>query len=100
LHYETIADLLNETTRYLLDDFLSYFSLDLQSVTLNLETCSLEELEFICDKYMSPYLNYIKDNREVFRVVLPNNHVLGFEGVYENMFKHIFNPILILCSSF
>ena len=94
LHYETIADLLNETTRYLLDDFLSYFSLDLQSVSLNLETCSLEELEFICDKYMSPYLNYIKDNREVFRVVLPNNHVLGFDGVYENMFKHIFNPIL------
>ena len=26
LHYETIADLLNETTRYLLDGFLSYFS--------------------------------------------------------------------------
>ena len=94
LHYETIADLLNETTRYLLNDFLSYFSLDLQSVTLNLETCSLEELEFICDKYMSPYLNYIKDNREVFRVVLPNNHVLGFDGIYENMFKHIFNPVL------
>ena len=94
LHYETIADLLNETTRYLLNDFLSYFSQDLQSVTLNLETCSLEELEFICDKYMSPYLNYIKDNREVFRVVLPNNHVLGFDGIYENMFKHIFNPVL------
>lgn len=94
LHYENIGDLLNETTRYLLNDFLSYFSLDLQSVTLNLETCSLDELEFICDKYMSPYLNYIKDNREVFRVVLPNNHVLGFDGVYENMFKHIFNPIL------
>ncbi len=94
LHYENIGELLNETTRYLLNDFLSYFSLDLQSVTLNLETCSLEELEFICDKYMSPYLNYIKDNREVFRVVLPNNHVLGFDGVYENMFKHIFNPVL------
>ena len=26
LHYETIGDLLNETTRYLLNDFLSYFS--------------------------------------------------------------------------
>ena len=26
LHYETIVDLLNETTRYLLDVFLSYFS--------------------------------------------------------------------------
>ena len=24
LHYETIGDLLNETTRYLLNDFLSY----------------------------------------------------------------------------
>ena len=25
LHYENIGDLLNETTRYLLNDFLSYF---------------------------------------------------------------------------
>ena len=29
LHYETIGDLLNETVRYLLDDFLSYFSIRL-----------------------------------------------------------------------
>ena len=28
LHYETIGDLLAETTRYLLDDFLAYFSTD------------------------------------------------------------------------
>lgn len=28
LHYETIGDLLNETARYLLNDFLTYFSAD------------------------------------------------------------------------
>ena len=54
LHYETIGDLLNETTRYLLDGFLSYFSNDTQAIALNLKDCELNELVFICDKYLTP----------------------------------------------
>ena len=47
LHYETIGDLLDETTRYLLNDFLSYFSTDTQAIAYNLKNCELEELVFI-----------------------------------------------------
>ena len=94
LHYETISDLLNETTQYLLNGFLSYFSTDTQSVVLNLNNCVLDELVFICDKYLTPYLNYIKDHKEVFKVVLAQNKLLGFEDVYKRMFENIFNPIL------
>lgn len=94
LHYETVADLLNETTRYLLNDFLSYFSSDLKSVSLNLTNCEPDELLFICDKYLSPYLSYIKDNKEVFCVALSHNKILGFEDVYKRMFENIFSPIL------
>lgn len=94
LHYETIGDLLNETARYLLNDFLSYFSTDTQSVALNLANCEPEELFFICDKYLTPYLTYIKEQKEVFRTALTHNKTLGFEAVYKRMFKNIFNPIL------
>ena len=94
LHYETIGDLLNETTRYLLDGFLSYFSTDTQSVVLNLKDCELNELVFICDKYLTPYFTYIKDHKEVFKVALAQNKILGFEDVYKRMFENIFNPIL------
>ncbi len=69
-HYETIGALLNETTRYLLNDFLSYFSTDIQSVSLNLINCELDELVFINDKYLTPYLTYIKNHKEVFATAL------------------------------
>lgn len=94
LHYDTIGDLLNETVRYLLDSFLSYFSDDSKSITHNLSDCKEEDLIFICDEYMVPYLKYIKDNKEVFRVALLNNKILGFDDVYNRMFEKIFNPIL------
>ena len=94
LHYENITDLLNETTQYLLNDFLSYFSTDLKSISLNLGNCKPDELLFICDKYLCPYLTYIKDNKEVFGIALSHDKILGFDDVYKRMFENIFNPIL------
>ena len=94
LHYETIGDLLAETTRYLLDDFLAYFSTDTKAIALNLMDCELSDLIFICDKYLSPYLSYVKDHKEIFGTALLYNQTLGFEDVYKRMFDNIFNPIL------
>ena len=94
LHYETIGDLLQETTRYLLDDFLACFSTDTKAIALNLADCELSDLIFICDKYLSPYLSYVKDHKEIFGTALLYNQTLGFEDVYKRMFDNIFNPIL------
>lgn len=94
LHYETIGDLLAETTRYLLDDFLAYFSTDTKAIAINLADCELNDLIFICDKYLSPYLSYVKDHKEIFGTALLYNQTLGFEDVYKRMFDNIFNPIL------
>ena len=94
LHYETIGDLLSETEQYLINDFLSYFSTDTQSIALNLSSCQSSELIFICDKYLTPYLSYIKDNKEVFGTALQHNKILGFEDTYKRMYQHIFQPIL------
>ena len=94
LHYENIGDLLDETTRYLLDDFLSYFSSDTQAIATNIQNCALDELVFIGDKHLTPYLTYIKDHKEVFSTALLHKKTLGFEKVYMRMFENIFNPIL------
>ena len=56
---------------------------------MNLTSCF-----FICDKYLTPYLNYIKDHKEVFCTALLHNKTLGFEDVYKRMYEKIFNPIL------
>ena len=94
LHYDTIGDLLNETARYLLDGFLSYFSTETQSIALNLSSCQLQDLVFTCDKYLTPYFTYIRDHKDVFKVALAQNKILGFEDVYQRLFENIFDPIL------
>ena len=90
LHYETIGDLLDETTRYLLDDFRSYFPTD----TIDLVCCDRNELVFVCDKYLTPYLTYIKNHKEVFGTAITHSKTLRFEDVHKRLFDNIFNPIL------
>lgn len=94
LHYETMADLLDETVRYLLDDFRSYFSADGKVNHIDFANKELKDLIYIEDRYLSPYLTYIKDHKEIFATALLHNKTLGFERVYERLFENIFDPIL------
>ena len=94
LHYENIGDLLNETAKYLIDDFVSYFTAEKNSFNFDFSTCERDQLNFVSDKYLIPYLTYIKDNKEVFATLMSNGKSLGFDKTYERMFENIFNPIL------
>lgn len=94
LHYETIGDLLDETARYLIDDFLMHFTDDAETSILKLKDLKVEQLVFISEKYLIPYLTYIKDRKNIFCAVLQNYKIFGFEDVYKRMFECIFNPIL------
>ena len=96
LHYETVGDLLAETTRYLLDDFVSYFPVESQATVDGFQDCDLAQLNFITDEYLHPYLRYIRDHRRVFAVALSNIGHFGFEGVYKRLYTYIFEPILAL----
>lgn len=94
LHYENTSDLLAETTKYLLDSFLSYFSVDTKNIVYRFAECDLQELVFVTPKYLSPYLNFIKDNRQVFKIAIQQLGTMDLERVYKKMFLHIFDPIL------
>lgn len=94
LHYENTRDLLEETTAYLIDTFLSYFSSDTASIVNHFSTCDLFRLNFISEEYLSPYLSYIKNNRRVFSTALTHTITFGFDRIYQQMFEHIFDPIL------
>lgn len=94
LHYENTSDLLIETTQHILDCFLSYFSVDTKNIAYRFAECDLQELVFVTPGYLSPYLNFIKDNRQVFRTAIQQLGTMDFEGVYKRMFLHIFNPVL------
>ena len=94
LHYENTSDLLKETTRYMIDKHLAYYDIDRKRMSLQFETCKREELLFITDEYLVPYLTFIKDNQRLFRVSIKQFNSLNMAEVYSKMFEHIFCPIL------
>ncbi len=94
LHYDNTSDLLAETTKNLINDFFSHFSVNTSDITHRINTCKLSELNFISEEYLYPYLSYIKDNRHIFYTTITNIQAFKFDKIYQNMFEHIFNPIL------
>ena len=94
LHYENTADLLQEATAYVLDDFISYFSVDMESVTSKYANSSLQELNFINEKYLYPYLLFIKENQRLFKAVLSQPTTFDSKSIFQRLFDNIFKPIL------
>ena len=94
LHYENTSDLLNETTRYIIDKHLAYYDIDKSRISLRFEACKREDLLFITDEYLTPYLTFIKDNQRIFKVSIKQFHSMNMDEVYIKMFEHIFSPIL------
>lgn len=94
LHYENTSDLLEETTRYIIDRHLSYYEKDKQGLSFQLEHGRRDELLFITDEYLTPYLTFIKENQRLFKVAIKEFHSMNMDEVYGKMFEHIFSPIL------
>ena len=94
LHYETVNDLLAESTRYIIDQFIEAMPHDTAEFIAKLQTRPLEELYLITPEYLAPYLNYIKEHRRVFRTTLEQASVLGLNDAYLSLNSHVFTPIL------
>lgn len=94
LHYENVSDLLKETTRYITDGFLSYFTSDKNNIELNIGMTPINDLQFIKPEYILPYLSYVRENRRIFKTAVKHLGTLDFGNVYERMFSYIFSPIL------
>lgn len=94
LHYENTSDLLKETTVYITDSFFSCFSKDTQNITQRFQNCDLKEMMFITPEYLTPYLTFIKENQRIFRTAIKQFGSMGFDGVYNDLLRDIFNPVL------
>ena len=94
LHYENTSDLLKETTAYVLDNFASYFSVDAESIITKFTDCDLQDLKFVNEKYLHPYLSFIKENQRVFSAVLLQPTVFDSKAIFRRLFDNIFKPIL------
>ena len=94
LHYENTADLLKEATAYVLDNFASYFSVDVEGIRTKYENCDLQELNFINERYLYPYLSFIRENQRLFAAVLSQPTAFDSVAIFQRLFDHVFEPIL------
>ena len=94
LHYETIGDLLAESSQYIIDQFVRAMPDDTEEFMTKLRTRPLEELYLITPEYLVPYLNYIKEHKRIFRTANEHATVLGMNDAYLALNRHVFMPIL------
>lgn len=94
LHYETLGDLLSESVEYMNEQFLAYMKQDTDVFMTSLKECPLSELYLITPKYLTPYLNYIKEHKRLFLTAVKNANTLRLEDSYDGMFHFVFMPIL------
>ena len=94
LHYESINDLLVETADYINEKFISYFDKDVNNFIEEIKTSKLEDLKLIKKEYLTPYLNFVKDNKKIFKASFSNPSNMDVFNKYNSLEKNIFIPIL------
>ena len=94
LHYETIGDLLAESTRRIIDQFVAAMPHDTVEFLEKLQDRPLEELYLITPEYLTPYLTYVKEHRRVFRATVEQAAILRMNDAYSSLYQYVFTPIL------
>ncbi len=61
LHYESINDLVEETTNYINKKFTDYFNENERDFIDKINSSSSENLKLIEEKHLTPYLSFIKE---------------------------------------
>lgn len=92
LHYENTADLLKEAVEMVETRFRGDTPAP-QEVSIG-EDIPLEELFFMTDEYLLPYLEFVRENKHIYKAVHAQMEVFGGERVYEQMFQRVFSPVL------
>ena len=94
LHYESIAELLDETMEMINQRFLSYFPQEEEAVLGDMEHRELNDLVFVTQEYLLPYLRFIQDNKKVYRAAFRNPSSMQVNARYGVLKQRILDPIL------
>ncbi len=93
LHYQNTLELLQECLENIINNFFAKFQA--ANITkLNIEKSSLEKMILINEKYLQPYLEFVKENKNVFKLAYLHPEIFQSNEIYLNFSKNIFQPIL------
>lgn len=88
-HYENTYDLLNETREIILKNFNDRFIAD-ENIILE---PNKENNYFLVPRYLIPFLEYIKENKSIFKIYMNNLGVFHAYSTYEKQLEDFFIPI-------
>ena len=90
LHYENTTDLLAETIGYINKKINQTFS----ERIFNIQAANKEDLFFITPKYLIPYLELVKENKRIFKLIHDKPHLFKNKEFAERLYHDLFNVIL------
>ncbi len=94
LHYDTVADLVNEALENVNNRFFAYFEQSEVDFADKIKGQSLDDLVLITPSYLMPYLRFIRDNKNVYRASFRNPNEMQANARYISLKKYILEPIL------
>ena len=59
-----------------------------------IKNSQLEDLLLITPEYLLPYLDFIKENKAIYKIAYSQPNVLHEQNVVSHLYKNIFEPIL------
>ncbi len=87
LHYENVYELLEETIENLNKEFLSSFH-----VKTPLRITSKKEAFLLTDEQLLPYLNFVKQNKRLLKLINQKPQLFPARTTYQKMYDKIFYP--------
>ena len=91
LHYENTADLLSEAVEMINGRYQSKFA-DLGPAAI--AGRPKEDLFFMNDQWLLPWLDFVKENRRVYKAIHAKADVIGVERTYRDYFQAVFSTVL------
>ena len=92
LHYESMDDLLQESVEMINRRFRDAFVNG--GAEFDVKGASKEESFLVTPKYLTPYLAFVKENKNVFRLMKEKGGLFKTEETFEKMYKNVFLPVL------
>ena len=93
LHYDSIDDLLNEAITRINDKFYKYFDSEV-NVKEEISNKKVDNLLFITPKYLKPYLNFVFENKKLFKLCINKSILFNSNKKFNEFYKTYFLPTM------
>ena len=93
LHYESTADLLAEAVAMIHRRYQRRF-LETEPDSAAISAQPRKNLFFLSDQWLLPWLDFVKENRRIYRAIHTQMDTFGVERTYRDYFQNVFSPIL------